>query len=189
MSERHKRKNARKMLARAGYRAGGHISPSDKREDESADKKMIKRAISEHETQEHGGKHSHIKLKEGGYAHGGSAALRGDRKPRGGKSKGHHTTVVVNAGGGHPIPVPVPKPIPIPVGGAGPGAGAGGPPPPPPGAMGMAGPPGMPPGGPMKRGGHARFKKGGKIKGYPIGDGAGGGEGRKEKAKAYGARV
>ena len=75
-----------------------------------------------------------------------------------------------------PVPVNVPPPgaggppgMPVPM-----GAGPGGPPGMPPGA---GGPPGMPP-MPRKRGGRA----------YPIESGGGGGEGRLEKAKAYGLK-
>lgn len=36
------------------------------KKEEASDKRMIKRAVAEHETQEHGGKHSKIKLAQGG---------------------------------------------------------------------------------------------------------------------------
>jgi hypothetical protein len=39
----------------------------------------------------------------------------------------------------------------------------------------------------MRSTGGRAFKKGGKVS-YPIDDGAGGGEGRMEKAKAYGSK-
>jgi hypothetical protein len=83
-----------------------------------------------------------------------------------------------------PPAMPVPVPPPPPPGGA--GAGMGAPPPPPmpmPYPVPMGGM-GMPPGGggmpmpPMGR------KRGGKV--YPIDSGAGGGEARLEKIKAYG---
>jgi hypothetical protein len=235
MAEHKHTKRARSVLTKAGYKMGGHLSSKD---DEASDRRMIGRAISEHESHDHPGKpKTKLKLSCGGYAEGGEAKMRGDHKPRGGKhskGKGHKTVVnvVVGHGGGDKQPVPVPVPV-------GPPPGAGGPPMPPPG-MG-AGP--MPPpdaGGPpmmgQKHGGRS-FKKGGRtkradggamdkvmhglasplkrggkpkradggdsmrdpIKGMPAGQfkkggkvpmefGAGGGKGRIEKIKDYGAK-
>ena len=148
MSERHKRKNAREMLTKAGYKIGGHFAKT---------KGMIGEAVREHEDADHEGKpHTKLKLKDGGAV---TSAAFGARihKPRGmGKGKKPHTTVnvvVAGQGGGAPKPVPVPVPIggPPPIG---PGAGM------PPGGL-----PGQMPGGPMpgaKRGG--RFAKGGSVK-------------------------
>ena len=36
--------------------------------DEAADKKMVKKAMRQHETAQHGGKHAELKLKKGGKA-------------------------------------------------------------------------------------------------------------------------
>ena len=110
-------------------------------------------------------------------------ALKAEKYARGGATKGKgKTTVNVIVAGGHgaqpaggaPMGAMPPRPMPPP-GAMPPGAGA---PPPPPGA-GM--PPGMPPRPPQmaKRGGAIKS-----TKGYPISDGAGGGEGRLEKAAA-----
>lgn len=200
MSERHKRKNARKMLTGAGYKSGGHLA---------SEKKMIGEAIREHDDQQHGGKKTRLRLRDGGCADGGMPKARADRKGRGMKGGKAHTTVNVvvaghpGGGGGQPVPVPVPKPIPVPV-----NAGAGGPPMPP-GGGGMPGAGPMPPPG-LKRGGRAKapkidsqrdtkggmpaghFKNGGKTKGkfpVPMEEGAGGGLGRIQKAKDYGART
>lgn len=210
MSERKKRKNARALLSKMGYKAGGHMggkSVSDAKEDAH----MIGHAISEHEDQLHGGKHARLHLKDGGLAHGGTARHRGDRKSRGGK-KHSHTTVNVVVGGHDKPPMP---PIMLPPGppGGPPGAPPMMPPPPDPSMGAGPPPPGMPPMPGQARGGRTGYKKGGtvkidserdKIKGMPPGqfkrggsvktkpvidDGAGGGLGRLQKATAYGAKV
>lgn len=139
MSERHKRKNAREMLSRAGYKAGGHF----------ANKKMIGESVREHEDHLHPDEpKTKLKLKAGGSVMG----MPGPRthKPRGMGKKKPHTQVNVIVGGSGPKPVPVPVPI-------------GGPPPIGPGApMPPGGMPGqMPPPG-ANRGG--RFAKGGSVK-------------------------
>jgi len=194
VSEPSKRKKARHVLTRAGYKVGGHLdAKQDKREIDSE----IRKAFTEHDNQLHGGKKTRLRLKDGGCAEGGAPKSRADRKGRG-KA---HTTVNVVVAGSHPRPQPVPVPVPAggsaPQGAMPPGAGPGGPIPP-----GAGGPP---PGG-FKKGGRTRspkidsqrlslkaqvppghFKRGGKSKGYPIKDGAGGGEGRLQKAKSYGA--
>lgn len=202
MTEHSKRKKARSMLSKAGYaKVGGHMKGDDEK---------IATGVHEHESAMHPGKKkTPIRLRDGGVAEGSEPKPRADRMSRGGhakhKGKGH-TTVNVMVGSGHPqpVPVPVPKPVPVPV-----NAGAGGPP--------GAGPMPMPPGGvpdpnapPMglKTGGRAKkdkidsqrspikgisdgqFKKGGRTRSKytaPMEDGAGGGLGRLEKAKAYGA--
>lgn len=184
------RKKARGMLSKAGYAScGGHFARGGSvHSDEKQDEALIKREVK---------KSALKKLKDGGCADGGMAKPRADRLARGGKAKKHKgTTVNVIVGGQHAAPpMPVPKPVPVPVP-AGPAAA-----PPPPG---MAGPGGPPPPMGLKRGGRAKcstggnsqrdekggmpkghFKRGGKT--YPISDGAGGGAGRMEKAKAYGA--
>jgi len=62
-----------RMLREAGYASGGDVAQ---------DRKMITKAIRQHETQEHGGKHSTLKLAKGGHvrkrADGGSTT---DRAP------------------------------------------------------------------------------------------------------------
>ena len=58
----------------AGFKSGGNT-------DEVQDKKLIKKAFRQHENAEHGGKHSELHLKKGGYADGGgmaTAAMLGD---------------------------------------------------------------------------------------------------------------
>lgn len=198
MSERSKRKVARTLLAKSGYRGmGGHFAKGGHvkgHSDEAADKKLIAREV----------KKSALKLKDGGCADGGVTKPRADRLKRGGKVKGGKTVVNVNIIGGQKDVAPKPMPIPVPM------PGAGGPPMPPPGGPGGPMPPDMAgPGGPpmgLKRGGVAKAAKAGtqrdKIKGLPMGqfkkggrtrmpvpmkDGAGGGLGRLAKAKEYGA--
>lgn len=177
--EHSRRKAARNLLSRSGYKSGGHFG-SDKGIASEA-KAMAKKAVHQHEKHEHGGELTHLKLKDGGAVTGLAGGGR-SHKPRGHK-KGN-TTVNIHLGGQRPeaVPVPVPKPVPVPVpppAGAVPGPGAEPDAMPPTAAMGQ---PGIPAG--LKKGGRAKksFK-------YPIDDGAGGGEGRLEKAKAYGAPV
>lgn len=132
-------------------------SPSDA----AADKARIERAISQHDSQLHGGKKTRLHLKDGGCAEGSASASRLDRPGRarggispfggGGKKKsksgkGNTVNVIVASGGGEkerPVPIPVPAAGPPPR-----------PPMPPPGPMGPGGPPGGPPmGGPPGAGG------------------------------------
>lgn len=197
MSEHSKRKSARTKLSKMGYACmGGHFAKGGHVKSEAAED------VHKHESHLHPGKPK-TKLKAGGMAEGESSKPRADRLRRGGKTHGKksHTTVNVVVGGQHPqpVPVPVPKPVPVPVNAG--AMGAGGPPPgvgpipPPPG-------PGAPPMG-LKSGGRAkmkidsqredmsnippyRLKKGGKVP-VPMSAGAGGGAGRLEKAKDYGA--
>ena len=141
-----KQEHARELVRRTGHHmaSGGDVAQ---------DKKLIERAMSEHDAQQHGGKKTHLKLKSGGFAEGHEARRHLARRARGGAAKkGTHVNVIVapQPGGGmqpamapHP-PMPAPAmatPPPRPPMAPPPGAGM-----PPPG-MG-ARPPGM-----MKRGG------------------------------------
>lgn len=127
---------------------GGRIG--DKKEDE----KLIKKAMREHDLQQHEGKHTRLKFKDGGAIEGEAAAPRLDRPGRahGGKtnkSKGGgktHVNVIVapQNHSGPPMAGPMgampPHPTPAPPPPAAP------PPPGPPGAPPGASPgPGMPP--------------------------------------------
>lgn len=47
------------------YKKGGEMKESDK-SDLSQDKALVKKAVRQHETAQHGGKHSELKLKKGG---------------------------------------------------------------------------------------------------------------------------
>lgn len=219
--------HARAHVRKAGYAAGGDIAQ---------DKKMIKKAVREHEGHEHGGKHTALKLRAGGHVKGEQGKHRADKMARGGRTgkKSGGVNIVIATGGGEPerrmafqqgaqvgaqmgkmAAASAPRPPMMPPPGAG-GAPPGAPPPRPP----MAGPPpgagGPPPGGmpPMKRGGGVKmrdawtekhgggenpkkdydevqkqtqkvryFAKGGKV--YPLDNvGAGGAEGRAQKANA-----
>lgn len=179
------RKKARFALNKLGYKTGGHVKAVPAASSISRTPRALATG---------GPAEEPTKLKTGGTVSGLGSPVRLDKAARGGgmhHKKGHTTNVVIAMPNQQSKPVPVP----VPVGGGmhppmgGPGGGA--PPMPPPGAgPGMAagagslpgGAPGMgikPPG--MKAGGtvKAGFK-------YPIDDGSGGGEARKEKARAYG---
>lgn len=118
---------------------GGRIG--DKQEDE----KLIKKAMREHDHQQHGGKHTRLKFKDGGAIEGEAAAPRLDRpgRAKGGKTgKGGgktHVNVIVapqnhsepQMPGGGPMGAMAPHPMPAP---------------PPPAAPPPPGPPGVPPG-------------------------------------------
>lgn len=156
------RARARRVVENAGYAVGGSLGPKDDRE---SDIKMIKSAISQHEAQEHGGKHSRIKLKHGGLAEGGMAADRLDQRPRGAASKakgGTQINIAVvpqrqpDAQQQQAAPAPKPAPVVAPPPAPPPGAGA------PPAQGGGAMPPGASPMMPgMKRGGRPRRMMGG----------------------------
>ena len=76
------RERGERHLREAGYskfRDGGDIHA-----DEAADKRMISKAIHEHDDQMHGGKHTHLKLRRGGPVHGEKPHGRPDRRARGG---------------------------------------------------------------------------------------------------------
>lgn len=102
--------------------------------------------------------------------------ITGGRTPRksGGRTKGKmNVNIIIGSPGGGAGAEPAPMPMPAP-----PMAGPMRPPMPPPGPVGPPPGVGAPPPMPMAR------KSGGRA--YPIDDGAGGGEGRLEKIKAYG---
>ena len=50
--------------------------------DVSQDRALVRKAMAEHDTQMHGGKHTKLKLKEGGKVHGKASKPRGDRPGR-----------------------------------------------------------------------------------------------------------
>lgn len=149
------------------YAKGGKVH-ADEAQDKSLIKKMMK------------------KEDKGEFNVGGKVSTpRADKFARGGKTKGKHhkgthinIAVVAPHGKGQEDPAASMPPA-MPPGMPSPGA----PMAPPPG-MAPPGPPGGPPPGmpPMKRGG-AAYAKGGMV---PMKAGAGTGEGRKEKIKAYG---
>lgn len=173
--------------------------------DAASDEKMIKSAVRQHEDNEHGGKHTKLKFRDGGGVDGDKPKARLDRpgRARGGKAPKHgaHVNVIVapqsaphppmpDAGGGPPIIAPrppPPPPAPPPMMGGAPGGAAGGPPigamaPKLPMAPGAA--PMMPP---RKRGGKVS-EEDGDDDSYPLQAGSHSGKGRLQKAHAYGEK-
>jgi hypothetical protein len=181
--ESHRRKAARRMMAQAGYKSGGYIhhEVSD-REDEASDRRMVAKAIEEHEKHDHpGSPRTRLRLADGGTAMGDAPMSRPDRSSRGSKKGKAHTNInIVMAPQGDqkpPMPMPPPGgPPPMPPRPPMPPPGA-----PPPGGMppGLAGGPGgMPPGGmPMRKsGGRSRRDDGGATTNISGGYGGKGGE-------------
>ena len=98
-----KTKSAEERLHGSGYRRGGEVS------DLAQDRKMVKKAVHEHEEHDHPGeKETKLKIKRGGRVAGAAPKHRADRRARGGgmehkgKKSGHTkiNIVVGNPGGG-----------------------------------------------------------------------------------------
>jgi len=119
-------------------------------------------------------------MKAGGAAEGAAGRHKADAYASGGSVKGGKKGVTVNVmvAPSQQQPEKIPVPMPAPGGGAPPPRPPMGPPPP---GGGMMPPGGMPPRPPMK--------SGGRVKQLSVkGGGAGGGDGRLEKAKLYGGK-
>ena len=164
--------------------------------DEVQDKKIVKKAFGQHDTQLHKGKKTRLNLATGGAAspmEGDESKKRLDRKPRGASNAPVVNIVIADKGGEQPPmappPPPMMKPPMPPMGGPGgappPGPGPGPGAPPPMGAMApalatnpalkqalaaRAAPPGASP-----------MRNGGGVEGQDAG--AGSGEGRLQKAR------
>lgn len=95
-----KQRHAEEHVKKAGYASGGHVS------DESQDRKMITKAVHEHEEHDHPGKkETKLKIKAGGKVHGMKPKERMDRRARGGETsehkggkKGGHTHINIMVG-------------------------------------------------------------------------------------------
>lgn len=162
-AEHHER--AHKMLGRTGNKMarGGSAHHSDAKEDEA----LIRKAIGEHEDQEHSGKHSKLKFKDGGAVEGEHARQHLGKRARGGPTskggKGHVTNVIVAPQGGGAPPAGGMRPAMPPQAAPRPPMPAQRPAGPPPGAMPGGAPPGAPPmgmrpPGAMKRGGEVKHR-------------------------------
>lgn len=172
----HEHKNAMAHLKRAGYKHGGAVEV-----DRESDKRMVRRAVRQHEEHDHKGeKLTDLKLRKGGKVEGHKTKARHDRKYANGGHVKHHskggakTNIVIATGGGEGerrMAMQQGVQIGARLAGAGGGAPMGvppvpprppmaAPPGPPPGMAppGMgAPPPGLPPRPPMKRGGRTRM--------------------------------
>lgn len=163
MAERNGRKQARAVLLRSGYKAGGHVTPKS---DEAQDRKMIAAGVHKHEGHLHKGEPK-TKFSSGGLVSGSAPKTRLDKLARGGKPKSVTNIIIGHPGATQP-PAIMPRPP-------------------------MPGPAAMPPTGagptpPMRRGGTVKRKDGGGVKGPHMTAGAATGEGREEKAERYGKR-
>ena len=76
------REHAARMLREGGY---ARHKDGDIHADAAADKKMVVKAVHQHDQQLHHGKHTHLKLRGGGKVHGKEAECRPDRRARGGE--------------------------------------------------------------------------------------------------------
>jgi hypothetical protein len=203
------REKAHAMIARTGHR---HLAHGGRVSDEAEDKKMVTKAVHEHEDHEHGGEHTKLKLRDGGHMEAGKAKKHLAKRARGGSTPKHKggvgkvQVIVAPQGGGGGGDAQAAHQQGMQQGammgakamaqklgaGAPPGGGGGAGPPAPAGAPG-AGPapnamPARPPmqgGAPMGGGapGGMMRKRGGKVE---MDAGAGGGEGRIEKMHEYG---
>lgn len=167
MAKRNSKANS--LLKRGGYKSGGAVDSK------------VKAGVHQHEKHMHKGeKETKLHLKRGGVADGEHGKQRIGKYARGGPTsskKGTTVNVVIAGSGGQQQP-PQRVPVPVP---AGPPPGM--PPRPPMGAA-PAAPGGMPPARPpMNTGG--RIKK---LAPHKYDAGSGGGLGRLEKAKEYGAK-
>lgn len=187
-----RKKSSESERHRARHRAGGKVH-----DDAAADKKLIGKEFKKLEAKEDkvgervAGKSGAKRLDRGGRV---AAFKRGGHvKGKSGSKTKVNVVVMPQGGGGHPPSMPPPM-----MGKPGmPPPGAGGPPPGMPPGMPPGGPPMPPPGAPpmgAKRGGRVLHRKNGGKVGKPeaisakMHGGAGGAEGRLEKAKTYGSR-
>ena len=88
---------AHRMLRDGGYKGGGEVKVA---------KRVVRKALREHENAEHGGKHEKLKLKAGGAVHGEQSEHRPDRRARGGETMAKPAgrkgapTINIHVGGG-----------------------------------------------------------------------------------------
>lgn len=177
MSEETAADRGKRMLHESGYAKGGEIS--ENAEDTAIAKRVVRKAIRQHESAEHGGEHKALRLKRGGTVEGEAAESRPDRRARGGamshhgKSKGKPAVNIKIAAGGSGQPNPEGEQMAAKAGlakGVQLGAqmaaakmGGGAPPGPPPGPGPAGPPPGAPPPGMMNSGGRVKRAKGGSV--------------------------
>lgn len=136
----------------------------------------VRKAITEHDKQLHGGARTHLKFAAGGSVPGMMPKPRMDKPSRKGKKGGNTVNVIVASHGAPPPSAPMMPPMPA--GGA--MAPMARPPMPP---MAGPGPSMLPPPGAMPM-----RKKGGAVKGFYTG-GAATGVGREEKVETYGKKA
>lgn len=76
---KHEQQQAEGSLKRAGYKVGGmvHSEVGERAVDDASDKKLIRKALRQHENAEHGGEHHALDLKAGGKVKGAKSKHRG----------------------------------------------------------------------------------------------------------------